>query len=68
MVDTEYLGVQIIPTAAQTLQYFILCQRLTMMYRLALVRLDERTGEVVIIAGEEMQIAIQQDGKWTFKT
>ena len=40
-----------------------------MMYRpIALVRLDERTGEVVIIAGEETQIAIQQDGKWTFKT
>ncbi len=40
-----------------------------MMYRpLYLVRLDERTSEVVIIAGEETQIAIQQDGKWSFKT
>ncbi len=39
-----------------------------MMYRpVYLVRLDERTGEVVIIASEETEIAIQRDGKWTFK-
>ncbi|WP_442941329.1 DUF6888 family protein [Nostoc sp.] len=56
------------PTAEQTLQYFFLCRRLTMMYQpVYLVRLDERTGEVVIIAGEETEIAIQRDGKWTFK-
>jgi hypothetical protein len=39
-----------------------------MMYRpVYLVRLDERTGGVVIIAGEETEIAIQRDRKWTFK-
>ncbi|MEH1931463.1 MAG: hypothetical protein V7K14_10725 [Nostoc sp.] len=39
-----------------------------MMYRpVYLIRLDERTGEVVIIAGEETEIAIQRDRKWTFK-
>ncbi|MFB2979250.1 hypothetical protein [Microseira sp. BLCC-F43] len=64
----ESLGVAIIPTVAQLLQCFILCQRLTMMYRpIYLVRLDERTSEVVIIAGEETQIAIEPDGKWTYK-
>ncbi|WP_442949402.1 DUF6888 family protein [Nostoc sp.] len=56
------------PTAEQTLQCFLLCRRLTMIYRpVYLVRLDERTGEVVIIAGEETEIAIQRDGKWIFK-
>ncbi|WP_442935816.1 DUF6888 family protein [Nostoc sp.] len=56
------------PTAEQTLQCFLLCRRLTMMYRpVYLIRLDERTGEVVIIAGEETEIAIQRDRKWTFK-
>ncbi|WP_438822902.1 DUF6888 family protein [Nostoc favosum] len=56
------------PTAEQTLQCFLVCRRLTMMYRpVYLVRLDERTGEIVIIAGEETEIAIQRDGKWTFK-
>ena len=55
-------------TAAQTSQCFILCQKLTMFYKpIYLVRLDERTGEVVIIAGEEAQIAIAQNGEWTFK-
>ncbi|GET39471.1 hypothetical protein MiSe_42400 [Microseira wollei NIES-4236] len=39
-----------------------------MMYRpIYLVRLDERTSEVVIIAGDETQIAIEPDGKWTYK-
>ncbi|WP_292798475.1 hypothetical protein [Nostoc sp. NMS7] len=39
-----------------------------MMYRpVYLIRLDERTGEVVIIAGEETEIAIPRDRKWTFK-
>ncbi|WP_442944351.1 DUF6888 family protein [Nostoc sp.] len=58
----------IIPTAEQTLQCFLVCRRLTMMYRpVYLVRLDERTGEIVIIAGEETEIAIQRDGKCPFK-
>ncbi|WP_419183625.1 DUF6888 family protein [Scytonema hofmannii] len=57
------------PTAAQTLQCFLLCRRLTMMYRpIYLVRLDERVGEIVIIAGDETQVAIQPDGKWEFRT
>lgn len=68
-LDAEkYPGTAIIPTAAQTLECFLLCQRLTMFYRsIELVRLDERTGEVVIIAGEETQIAIARNGEWTFR-
>ena len=29
-----------------------------------LVRLDERTNEVVILAGEEIEISIDQNGEW----
>lgn len=29
-----------------------------------LVRLDERTNEVVILAGEEIEISINQNGEW----
>ncbi|WP_432205686.1 DUF6888 family protein [Synechocystis sp. PCC 7509] len=56
------------PTDAQILTCFILCQRLTMMYRpLYLVCLDKPTGEVFILAGEEMQILIDRTGKWRFE-
>ncbi len=38
-----------------------------MMYRhLHLVCLDKPTGEVFILAGEEMQILIDRNGKWRF--
>ena len=43
---------------------FILCQQLTMFYSpIYLVRLDKRTGKVVIIAGEETNIGIERDGE-----
>jgi hypothetical protein len=48
--------------------YFILCQQLTMFYRpIYLVRLDKRTGKVVIIAGEETNIGIDRDGEWRYE-
>lgn len=38
-----------------------------MMYRpLYLACLDKPTGEVLILAGEEMQILIDRTGKWRF--
>ena len=47
---------------------FILCQHLTRFYRpIYLVRLDQRTNEVVIIAGDETQIAISPNGEWEFR-
>lgn len=29
-----------------------------------LVRLDERTNDVIILAGEEIEISIDQNGEW----
>jgi hypothetical protein len=51
------------PTVEQTMELFRVCQNLTQMYLpLNLVRLDERTGNVVILAGEEIVIVIDKIG------
>lgn len=51
------------PTVEQTMELFRVCQNLTQMYLpLNLVRLDERTGNVVILAGEEIVIVIDKTG------
>jgi hypothetical protein len=35
------------------------------MYRpIFLVRLDERTGQIFILAGNETEIVINRDGRW----
>ncbi|WP_225896302.1 DUF6888 family protein [Amazonocrinis nigriterrae] len=58
---------QIIPTLEQRTQYFILCYWLTKMYLpINLVRLDERTGNVFLLAGEENIIEIYPNGKWRY--
>ncbi|MGV0024331.1 DUF6888 family protein [Phormidesmis priestleyi] len=58
----------IIPTAQQTLMCFILCQSLTSFYlSVDLVRLDRRTQNIVILAGEEIQIQIYPNGRWRFE-
>jgi hypothetical protein len=45
------------------MELFRVCQNLTQMYLpLNLVRLDERTGNVVILAGEEIVIVIDKTG------
>ncbi|WP_390889965.1 DUF6888 family protein [Roseofilum reptotaenium] len=37
------------------------------MYRsVDMVRLDERTGNVILLAGEEMIIEIHPNGNWRF--
>lgn len=57
----------ILPTTEQTLTCFILCQRLTSLYRsIFLVRLDERTEDIYILAGEETEILIDKHGNWEF--
>ena len=33
-----------------------------------LVRMDERTGKVFILAGEEHEISVDQDGEWRYET
>jgi hypothetical protein len=32
-----------------------------------LVRIDERTRDVVILAGEEIEIIVSPNGKWRFE-
>ncbi|MCU0537718.1 MAG: hypothetical protein MUD14_27850 [Hydrococcus sp. Prado102] len=54
------------PTEIQAIRCFIMCQRITQMYLpLYLVRLDERTGDIFILAGEELQVLIDENGEIT---
>jgi hypothetical protein len=46
-----------------------LCLDLTGFYiPVYLVRLDERDNKLIILAGEELEIAIDPDGEWRFLT
>jgi hypothetical protein len=59
--------VQAIPTTALIWQTFVLCGRATKFYRsINLVRLDERTGNVLILVGEEIEIEIKPSGEAAF--
>lgn len=56
----------LLPTPEQTLECFRICQQLTQMYLpIYLVRLDERTDDIVVIAGEAIVISINRNGKST---
>jgi len=56
------------PTSAQTLTCFIRCQAITtLLMPIHIVRLDERTGNIYILAGEELEITISRDGNWKFE-
>ena len=55
------------PTTAQTIKCFQLCQDLTRKYcSIELVTLDKRTQYVVILAGKEINIEIEPNGEWRF--
>ncbi|WP_442941654.1 DUF6888 family protein [Nostoc sp.] len=55
------------PTVEQLKTLFILSFWTTKMYLpVFLVRIDERTKNLVIIAGEENEIIIYLDGKWRY--
>ncbi|MGG6270389.1 DUF6888 family protein [Leptolyngbya sp. AN03gr2] len=54
-------------TTAQMITCFQLCYDLTNKYRsVDLVTIDERTGNVVILSGEEINIEIRPNGRWNF--
>jgi hypothetical protein len=56
-----------LPTVAQRLACAELCQKLTGFYiSIDLVIIDERTTNLVLLAGEEIQIEITFDGNWEF--
>lgn len=52
------------PTEKQAVNCFIMGQRITQMYiPISLVRLDERTNDIFILAGEDIQILIDRNGE-----
>jgi hypothetical protein len=56
------------PTPEQTITCFILCQNVTSLFLpIFLVRFDERTGNIYILAGEETGILITRNGKWRYE-
>ncbi|WP_293117955.1 DUF6888 family protein [Okeania sp. SIO1I7] len=51
------------PTAEQSIRCLILCQSLTNIFTpIFLVRLDERTGNLFILAVDNIEIEIYADG------
>lgn len=56
---------QAIPTTSQIWQTFVICCNATKLYlSVNLVRMDERTGNVFILVGEEIEIEIKPNGEW----
>jgi hypothetical protein len=54
-------------TTAQTSRCFQLCSDLTSKYcSIDLVTLDKRTGHVIILSKEEINIEIDPNGDWRF--
>lgn len=55
------------PTAEQGITCARLCQSLTNTFTpVFIVRLDERTGNLFILAGDNIEIEIDRDGSWRF--
>ena len=57
----------ILTTSEQALKCVYLCQALTTAYLpIDILRLDERTGEIFILSGNEIEILISRDGNWRY--
>ncbi|MEH2258047.1 DUF6888 family protein [Nostoc sp.] len=55
------------PTAEQGIRCVILCQSLTNTFTpIYIVRLDEETGNVFILAGDNIEVEIYRNGLWRF--
>ncbi|WP_422614679.1 DUF6888 family protein [Merismopedia glauca] len=55
------------PTVEQCVSCVQVCLDLTGLYiPIYLVRLDERNSKLVILAGEEIEVAIALDKEWVF--
>ncbi|MGV0026920.1 DUF6888 family protein [Phormidesmis priestleyi] len=51
-----------LPTAAQSIMCVTLCQSVTNMFTpIFVLRLDERTGNIFVLAGDNIQIEIYLD-------
>jgi hypothetical protein len=57
----------ILPTADQGIMCVTLCQSVTNTFiPIFVVRLDERIGNVFILAGDNIEIEIYRNGRWRF--
>jgi hypothetical protein len=56
------------PTSEQGIECIILCQSLTSTFLVPIhiVRLDERTGNIFILAGDNIEIEMYRNGLWRF--
>jgi hypothetical protein len=55
------------PTAEQGIRYIILCQYLTGKFMtVAIVRMDERTHNLFILAGDTIEIEVYRNGLWRY--
>jgi hypothetical protein len=55
------------PTAEQGIQCIIQCQFLTSTFTpIFVIRMDERTGHVFILAGDTIEVEIYGNGFWRF--
>jgi hypothetical protein len=55
------------PTAEQGIRCVILCQYLTGKFvAIAVVRMDERTRNLFILAGDNIEIEVYLDGLWRY--
>ncbi|MBL1208669.1 DUF6888 family protein [Geminocystis sp. GBBB08] len=56
-----------LPTFEQSIKSVILCQDLSNKYLdIHLFRFNDRTGEIYILAGEDIEILIASNGTWRF--
>jgi hypothetical protein len=56
-----------IPTPAQTLECFRICYQLTEMYRaIYMVRLDDRSQNIIVLADNELIVEINSAGASNF--
>ncbi len=68
IIERELWEVVTIPTSAQLLECYLVCSEATKMYQsVNLVRLDERTGNLFILIGDDIEIVIGSNGKWIEK-
>ncbi|WP_407636586.1 DUF6888 family protein [Fischerella muscicola] len=54
------------PTSKQKTQCFVLCWFTKLYLPINVVRVDERTGNVFFLAGEENIIEIYPNGRWRY--
>jgi hypothetical protein len=56
-----------LPTPEQALRCLTLSQSLTNLFvTIAIVRFDERTGNLFMLAGDNIEIEIYRNGLWRF--